>query len=217
MLINCRGGCGRTRTTNENEFGGWICPECQVKEWNAPSGEHCKKCNKELNKKECKIAHGRDSNNLLCNDCYLKSDQAPKCTKCKQPFKEGENYTKVEDSSRAGNYHKSCWAEVERERNDPNSNLTCYKCKNSISEEEKNVSAKIPGNFNLHYCKSCYKEETCSKCNRFRNGDDTLCFDCRIVENNLRIPPPNRNNGNDDTGGGGGGGWKPLPQVFKMW
>jgi len=177
-----------------NCSGGGHSSECQQKDWEAK----------------------KDELNKIISKHTATCKQALRCAKCHKPFGH-ETYTKISNDPKAGDYHESCWEEVEQGRNNSNSNFTCYKCKKSISEEEKNISAKIPGNFNLYYCKVCYKEETCSKCNRFRNGGDTLCFDCRIVENNLRIPPPPiRNNGNDDLGGGGSRFRPQMPQVWQV-
>jgi hypothetical protein len=62
---------------------------------------------------EFKSAVGRDESVIndpskaVCDSCS--GGESPlKCTKCNKNFKYGEDYTKVEDSARAGNYHKSC-------------------------------------------------------------------------------------------------------------
>jgi len=176
----CRGGCGKEHNTNEEGIiaGGWYCDDCWTKELNASSGEHCQKCKKELTKKELKIAHGRDSNNITCDSCS--GGESPlKCTKCNKHFKYGESYTQVEDSSRAGNYHKSCWAEVERERN--NSNLTCSKC-HEKRDGFGNCKCSIPTNNNPPTCRYYMdKDKRCGRCTMclsimngsdFRNNDD---------------------------------------------
>jgi len=60
-----------------------------------------------------------------------------KCKKCNQSFKDGEEYLTISNDPQAGDYHKDCWEEIERQRNNPNSNLTCEKCKKQIGKGEK--------------------------------------------------------------------------------
>ena len=81
---------------------------------------------------------------------------------------------------------------------DPNSNLTCEKCKKQIAKGEKWKSETFPDSFKpytAYYHEACFKQTKCSKCSNSRLENDTLCFDCRILENNMENQPsaPNRN------------------------
>jgi len=74
---------------------------------------HSKECGqKDWEAKKAKLREIVAKHIEVCN-------QALRCAKCSKPFNYEEKYTKIkEGSKRAGDYHPSCWAEIEKEGND---------------------------------------------------------------------------------------------------
>jgi len=127
----CEEGCGKWTPLKETDSDG---SENTVASWNCgcwinkPSDKNCHKCNRNLTQGEKKTCYGRssDENNIefVCDSCCL-GNEIPnfKCTKCQKNFKYGEGkYIKVRDDARAGDYHKSCWEELNREQPNNSSN-----------------------------------------------------------------------------------------------
>ena len=69
--------------------------------------------------------------------------KATRCRKCNKAFGYGLEFTRITGSERAGTYHKECWAEIEKEGNQP----TCPKC------------GKRFDGLSGYWCDKCYKEE----------------------------------------------------------
>jgi hypothetical protein len=125
-----------------------------------------------------------------------------KCLKCNQLFKGGEKYIEVSNNPKAGTYHKSCWAEIEKEQQNNNNYPTCQECKKPIKAGEEYAKETIPDAFSPHdvyYHKSCWEQKQgtqrplpgsgewlndneCSKCGRFAVGG--YCQICAVHGNN---------------------------------
>ncbi|CAG8797939.1 10142_t:CDS:2, partial [Racocetra persica] len=86
-------------------------------------------------------------------------------------------YFEVSNNPKAGTYHKSCWAEIEKEQQNSNNYPTCQECKKLIKAGEERVSETMPDAFSpqtFYYHKACFKKTQCSKCSNPRLEEELL-------------------------------------------